>query len=413
MFQKIRQQLLLFYLVTLASILGIFAIAVRIILIHSLSQQTLEKLNTLAQGATASLESEDGKIQIKSDFNTQDLIAHEQGLEWFDIQGKTINIQGKDILTLPLNLKNKVQIQVGKHRIEGVNLSVINSDNGQLIGYVRASQSLREFDENIHKLDLGIAGGIILALVLSGVGGVILTSVAMQPIEESFQRLKQFTADASHELRSPLMAIKSNAAVALKYSEGMRLTDGEKFNAIANAANQMTRLTEDLLFLARNNQMLTLEYQTVNLREILINLVNLHQTQAQAKQINLQTDITESLDILGDTVQITRLFANLIDNALQYTPVGGIVEIQSKQTGTYLYINVKDTGIGIAPEHLKHVFERFWRADQARSYRDGGSGLGLAIAQSIAQNHGGLITVTSQLGVGSCFTVRLPIHQRS
>ncbi len=139
--------------------------------------------------------------------------------------------------------------------------------------------------------------------------------------------------------------------------------------------------------------------------------MQLDQSQAQTKQINLKADIKESLYLLGDAVQITRLFANLIDNALQYTPVGGSVEVQARHTGANLYVNVKDTGIGIAPEHLKQVFERLWRADQARSYRDGGSGLGLAIAQSIAQNHGGLISVTSQIGVGSCFTVRLAADQ--
>ena len=87
------------------------------------------------------------------------------------------------------------------------------------------------------------------------------------------------------------------------------------------------------------------------------------------------------------------------------------MEVQARHTGADLYVNVKDTGIGIAPEHLKQVFERLWRADQARSYRDGGSGLGLAIAQSIAHKHGGLISVTSEIGVGSCFTVRLPTDQ--
>ncbi|MBR8840130.1 MAG: HAMP domain-containing histidine kinase [Stigonema ocellatum SAG 48.90 = DSM 106950] len=411
MFEKIRYQLLLYYLAILVSILGTFTVAVRVVFTQSLKKQTVEKLTALGQGAAANVEVEKGKIQVTSDLYSKTLIDGDHALEWFDIQGNVIAKQGKYILKLPLPGKDKVQIQTGKKRVEGVTLPVINSENGQVVGYVRASQSLEEFDENINKLDLGLGGGIVLALVLSSVGGVILTSKAMQPIEESFQRLKQFTADASHELRSPLMAIKSNAAVALKYAEGMRESDAKKFQAIASATNQMTSLTEDLLLLARADQILTPKRDTVNLTEILNNLVQLDQSQAQTKQINLKADLKGSLYLLGDTVQITRLFANLIDNALQYTSVGGSVEVQARQTGAYLYINVKDTGIGIAPEHLQQVFERFWRADQARSYRDGGSGLGLAIAQSIVHNHGGLITVTSQMGVGSCFTVRLPADQ--
>ncbi len=112
--------------------------------------------------------------------------------------------------------------------------------------------------------------------------------------------------------------------------------------------------------------------------------------------------------LLGNPIQLTRLFSNFIENALQYTSVAGKVEILTNRVGSYIFISVKDTGIGIAPEDLESIFARFWRADRSRSYSAGGSGLGLAIAQAIAQKHGGAIAVTSQLGVGSCFTVRLP-----
>ncbi len=108
----------------------------------------------------------------------------------------------------------------------------------------------------------------------------------MQPIESSFQRLKQFTADASHELRSPLMVIKSNASVALKYPKEMRATDAEKFQAIASATNQMTRLTEDLLFLARTDKIPSRDGANVNLTSILSDLVQLYQPQAEAKRIH-------------------------------------------------------------------------------------------------------------------------------
>ena len=133
-----------------------------------------------------------------------------------------------------------------------------------------------------------------MALILSSVGGFWLTRQAVQPIEESFQRLTQFTADASHELRSPLMAIKSNAAVALKYSDGMRPTDAEKFAAIASATNQMTHLTEDLLLLARTDKAAVANRQPVNLAEVLEQLVEQYQPQAQAKQIHLTVQIVQS-----------------------------------------------------------------------------------------------------------------------
>lgn len=271
---------------------------------------------------------------------------------------------------------------------------------------MRASQSLEDFDETLQKLDLGLGGGIIVALLFSSAGGVILTRQAMQPIEESFQRLKQFTADASHELRSPLMAVKSNTAVALKYPEGMRDTDAEKFQAIASATNQMTRLTEDLLFLARTDSLPTYSKEIMDLTLILQNLIQLYQPHAEAKNISLNSQLTENIHLLGDSVQLTRLFTNLIQNAINYTLPEGVINVTASCVGSYVIVKVQDTGIGIAPEQLAKTFERFWRADSSRSYW-GGSGLGLAIAQAIAQYHDGLITVTSQLGVGSCFTVRL------
>ncbi len=407
MFQKLQYRLLSSYLVVLASILGVFAVAVRLVFAHSLSQQVTDKLTVLGQSVAASAEFKRGKLEVGDDFSAKSLLDREHAIQWFDTHGHLITQQGKAILSLPFSADRAVQFQAGKPRIQAVTLPILGSDNQRLIGYVRASQSLGEFDATLQKLDLGLAGGILMSLVLSGIGGVLLTRQAMQPIEESFERLKQFTADASHELRSPLMAIKSNVSVALKYPEGMRLTDIEKFEAIASATNQMTRLTEDLLFLARTDRVFSRDWDTIELTAILNNLVQRYQPQAEVKQIQLKLQSTTPLYLLGESVQLTRLFTNLIENALHYTPAKGTVEIETDCIGSHLYVKVQDTGVGIAPEHLEHVFERFWRAERSRSYWNGGSGLGLAIARTITQNHSGSITVTSRLGVGSCFTVRL------
>jgi signal transduction histidine kinase len=237
----------------------------------------------------------------------------------------------------------------------------------------------------------------------------------MQPIEASFLRLKQFTADASHELRSPLMAISTNAEVALTYPEGMRASDEEKFQAIASATEQMSKLTEDLLLLARTDKVADFEFQRIDLTALLTDLVNLYNPQARAKQIELKAEIESNLWIIGDETKLVRAFTNLIQNALQYTPMKGKVNLtanRGERTASLrereIEVIVADTGIGIAPEHLNLVFERLWRADRSRSYYEGGSGLGLAITRAIIDNHRGTITVTSQPHVGSCFVVRLP-----
>ena len=240
-------------------------------------------------------------------------------------------------------------------------------------------------------------------------GSLWLTRQAMQPIEQSFHRLQRFTSDAAHELRSPLAAIKTNAAVALKYPEGIRETDAEKFEAIKSAATQLTALTESLLTLARTDRPTQANPEIIDLAELFERLIQLYHPQFDASELQLKAQINGDLYVKGDRIQLTRLFTNLLDNARRYTPSGGTVEVSLKPDEEFVTIRVEDTGVGIAPDHLEHIFERFWQVDQARSYQVGGFGLGLAIAQNIARNHGGAIEVTSELGKGSCFAVRLPL----
>ncbi|MBF2076225.1 MAG: HAMP domain-containing histidine kinase [Synechococcales cyanobacterium C42_A2020_086] len=405
MFRTIQHRLLLSYLVVLTIILGSFALVVRVTFARSLHQELTDKLMILAQAAATDLEAEDGRLRVESD---EVPATPTQALQWFDVQGASVSQQGNYVVTLPLDPGQPVQTQTSPHPIQAVTIPIYAEDGGTLIGYVRASESLEDLHGDLRRLDWGLAGGVILALSLSGVGGIWLTRQAMQPIEDSFRRLQQFTADASHELRSPLMAIESNAAVALKYPEGLRETHIKKFRAIASATAQMTALTEDLLMLARTDQTPTINQDIIDLKTILENLFQLYTPHADAKQIRLKLQSSDRLEVRGDAVQLTRLLTNLIDNALRYTREKGTVNIEGIRERNVVLIHVQDAGIGIDSEQLKHIFDRFWRADQARSYSSGGFGLGLAIAQGIAQRHGGSITVSSQPGVGSCFTVRLP-----
>jgi len=407
-FQTIRRRLLVSYLLVLGTTLVGFAVAVRILFAYSLKHELTARLITLGQGASSSLELEQEQLKFKNDFPMQTLLEQNQSLEWFDHQGHSIAQQGRYILNLPFVGKNAIQTQSGNPRIQGITLPVTNNDNGQLIGYVRASQSLEEYDEALRHLDWGMLGGIAIALGLSGTGGILLTRQAMQPIERNFSQLKQFTADASHELRSPLMAIASNAQVALRYPDGIRPGDAEKFTIIVSTVKQLTRLTEDLLLLARTGSQPLGTYTIVRLDAVLTELMQLYQSQAAAKTITLKYTATTSLWTRGDETQLRRLFTNLIDNALNYTPAGGQVEVHSRLLDSQIHVAVEDTGIGIAPEQIHQVFDRFWRAESSRNYQSGGSGLGLAIAQAIAQQHQGSISVSSELGKGACFSVRLP-----
>jgi two-component system, OmpR family, manganese sensing sensor histidine kinase len=408
-FETLRYRLLLSYLAVLAAILLVFALAVRVVFIKSLTQNQTQELMLLAKAAATTADFSGGQIALGDAFAASKLIARNEALQWFNGRGQLIGQSGQETVSMPLDFNQPVQIESrpGRHgnHVLAVTLLLVDQPTGQIAGFVRASQSLELINASIYRLDLGLGTGIAIALVCSSVGGVWLTRQSMKPIEQSFERLRQFTADASHELRSPLMAIKSNVQVALKYPEGMRPGDLEKLTAIASATQQMTQLTEDLLFLARTDRLPQHQKESVDLAQLLGNLIQLYEPQAQAKQLHLSGQFEEGLYLLGDRTQLQRLFTNLIVNALQYTPAAGKVQIQAERNTKQIVVMVKDTGVGIDAQQLPKVFDRFWRADQSRSYWENGSGLGLAIAQAIAQNHGGQISVTSEVGQGSCFTV--------
>ena len=407
MFQKTRLQLTFAYVGVLTVILTVFTVAVRLTFTRSLNQQLTIRLENLATAAIFNMDLEDGELDIDDD---EILVRKEQAIEWFDLQGKLVAQQGEYRLNLPLKIKPSLQNYSHPHSIRSITEPVNELETEETIGYVRVSESLTELHNTLRRLDYGLGSGVAIALLLSAIGGIWLTRRAMQPIESSFERLKQFTADASHELRSPLMAIKTNVDVALKYPDGMRSTDAEKFEAISSATNQMTRLTENLLLLARTNRVNTLQKELVDISTILSALMKLYESQARERGMIWQEQIEKDLCLWGDEALLTQLFTNLLQNALYYTPTGGSVIIEaSKANSKFIVIKVRDTGIGIAPEHLNQIFERFWRVDKSRSYQTGKSGLGLAIAREIVRVHKGTIFVESQLGIGSCFTVRFPI----
>lgn len=387
------------------------AFAVRWVFVRNLKNQLNNRLIAIGQAASASAEFDKGYLESEAKFSPEQLKAAEQTFQWFDSQGNLLEQQGdrQYISTLPFEADPTAQTQTDKIRLQLVTLPIFERDSRQLIGYIRVSQSLEEVDETIAKLDMGLTAGALVAVFLSSLGSGWLNLMAMQPIEKSFERLRQFTADASHELRSPLMAISTNTELALTYSEGMRASDGEKFQAIAMAVEQMSQLTEDLLLLTRSDEASSFEFERINLTSLLTELVSLYKSQAQTKQIELKAEIGNDLWLTGDKAKLARAFTNLIQNAIQYTPAGGEVAVTGNRIGRELLVNIEDTGIGIKSEHLDKVFDRLWRADRSRSYYAGGSGLGLAITEAIIHNHQGTITVTSQVNIGSCFTVCLPM----
>jgi two-component system OmpR family sensor kinase len=228
-------------------------------------------------------------------------------------------------------------------------------------------------------------------------------------LDRSFASMRRFVADASHELRTPLSIIGGEADVAL--AAGRTAAEyRESIVIMQDEARRLSRLVDDLLNLARADAETTrLQVEPFYLDDLLTECCRSVQGLAAAKDLALECHCREDVTFSGDQELLRRLVLNLLDNAIRYTPGGGRVSVQLETCEGSLRIAVCDTGIGIPPEAAPHVFERFYRADQARSREQGGFGLGLSIVKWIAESHNGTVELSSQPGVGSTFTVLL--HQ--
>jgi heavy metal sensor kinase len=229
-------------------------------------------------------------------------------------------------------------------------------------------------------------------------------------LEAAFKKITQFTADASHELRTPVAVMRTRAELSLRKA---RSAD-EYRDVIAEVLAELEKtsgLIEQLMFLARaDSGAETLHFTATNVAEVLREACHQGVALAEAKQIAFQEQIpTGSMWIQGDATSLRRLFLILIDNAVKYTPGGGQVEVSLQRNGHYAIAEVRDTGIGISDADLPNVFERFYRADKARTRELGGVGLGLSIGRWITEVHAGTVEVRSSPGRGSTFQIRLPL----
>jgi len=229
-------------------------------------------------------------------------------------------------------------------------------------------------------------------------------------IEASFKSIRQFTADASHELRAPMTLIQAAADFSLRRDRSKEELR-EAIERILKESKRTTALVDDLLLIARSDSdPHAFERHPLDLSELLDEIASQAKPLAGARNIEIESNLQHPVAIAGDELAVRRLFMALVDNAIKYT-AKGTVSIELHVEDVQAVVTVRDTGIGIGKDDLPRVFDRFWRADKVRSRDEGGTGLGLAIARGITERHGGTIRVDSELGKGSTFTVRLPLAQ--
>jgi len=230
-------------------------------------------------------------------------------------------------------------------------------------------------------------------------------------LEATFNRQRRFVSDASHELRTPVAVIRSKTDLALQQPG-----DEREYLAVLREINceseRLGRLIGDLLVLARGDEGKTrFEFGPVALHQVAEAVAANAEALALERGVHVQVEIEQPVTVQGDEARLIQVIMNLLDNAIRYTNAGGSVTVRVARTQAEAHLTVRDTGIGIAPEHLPHIFERFYRVDAARSFNaSGNNGLGLAIADWIVRAHHGSLSVQSQLGQGSTFLVSLPLQ---
>ena len=285
--------------------------------------------------------------------------------------------------------------------------------------YLLLSRNARQLDEITHELT-AITDGRSLHRRLgpgedTGDFGNLLTTLnaMIGRLDSSFSGLRRFTADASHELKTPLAVLRADVERAMSD----RSTQSERMIALEEALHEITRMTdlvESLLTLARADEgRFDLHREPVALEPLVQEVFETALILGEAAGVTVNLPFTADVTVMGDRTRLRQLFLNLVTNAIKYTPAGGKVELGLGQHPDNVTFAVRDTGIGIAAADVDHIFERFWRADRVRSRLSerGGFGLGLAISQWIAQAHGGTLTAASRLGRGTLFTVTLPLPE--
>jgi OmpR-family two-component system manganese-sensing sensor histidine kinase len=453
MFQATRRRLALWYTIVTAILLLLFATGVYLYVRSTLIERIDDTLKHVIEVVNRSLVIQPlpgiqrgYRVNVEASFhNNAEAVEDDHiDLEWFNPRGDLLWSTFAEPPDIPLHPnRNGETVHLPPYHLLRQVTQRVEIEH-YLLGYLRVSHPWFEVTKPIRQLILDLFIGISLMII--GVAGIgwLLSGIAIQPVKDSYQSLKQFTADASHELRNPIATIQTNVQMMLTYSNGETQLQQRQLKVIERLTQRLGNLVNDLLFLARSDSgIIQPNYQEVPLDALLIEVIEEQRIIAEQKGIFLSLHLidpdqdflsksaTEEIFTLqGDWDQLARLFTNLISNALEHSfpssdrkaanTQEAAIEVELKaikrERNSYLQVKVKDNGIGIAESALPHLFARFYRLDPSRTHSQKpsdspstGSGLGLAIAFAIVTNHQGQIEVESLLNQGTIFTVILPV----
>jgi two-component system, OmpR family, sensor kinase len=455
---SIRLRLTLLY----SGILAFTLIALGVILMVSVSQVNLNTLeNTLREDAGRLIYARDFDLD-RPGYDPRRIAMPDTYLQTRTSAGQIVARSTNlgdfqlpiDLTRLAANGQGWIDIATTENgRLFVFNLPVVV--RGQLIGVVQLARSLAEQDESLETLRNTLIIGSLFVVALAFIVGWVLSGTALRPIqritdtarvigaqhdfdrrvdyhgppdevgqlamtfngmlnelqgahrqtEQSLQAQRRFVADASHELRTPLTTIRGNLGLLQRQPPITEEDERAVLGDMVDETNRLIRLTNNLLTLARSDAGRALRCMPVPIGPLVDDVCR--QARLLGEQCTIGCEEVPDMNVLGDQDAIKQVLLILLDNALKYTPAGGTITIGAECADRVAALRIHDTGPGIAPDDLPHIFERFYRSDESRT--GSGAGLGLAIAQELIEAQHGEITVESEPGKGSTFAVTLPL----
>lgn len=420
MFHRSRRNLARWFTLSMGSILVTFASAVYCIEVQdqlkSFDEALIDKVRVMA--ASVEYRYQRGQWHLNLNHvpllgsNSLPLDSNLVYARWYNAQGQLVQFMGSFPSEELNELPGFQTVRISEESSELLRQVTFPVTHHQiLIGYLQVAISLSPVQEAIAQMRLFLSLGVPVTLGAIALTGWYLGGRAMQPIRQAYDHLQRFTSNASHELRSPLSAILSNAQVGLILPTGDGQIQRDRLTQIVETAKEMSQLVNQLLFLSRSTDFLTPELlKQFDLVEWLKNIAADYAPKVAAQELHLQTQLPEMpIIICAEPDLLRQAIANLLDNACKYTPAGGIITLRLLVPVHFAILEVADNGIGIPSTDLPHIFERFYRVDSARNPETGGFGLGLSIVEQIIKVHRGQIRVTSIIDRGTTFTLELPL----
>lgn len=306
------------------------------------------------------------------------------------------------------NLDNIEEIVVNdKYYYRMITFETTNS-NGEVI-YIQLLVNIDSEKAVLNNFLNILSIGIIVTVVCSIVASYILSKRTLKPIIESWRKQTEFVQNASHELRTPLTIIQAKQELLLQEPESKIIDKSEEIRLTLNETKRLTKLTKDLMILARADQnKIQLNKEQIDIDKYIKEIATPYIDFAGIQEKDIKLNLNYGKEVLVDVSRFHELMVILLDNSIKYTKQGDKIEIKTYSKDSKFVVEVKDTGIGISDEAKKHIFERFYREDKARSRQTGGTGLGLSIAYFIVNSHGGIIKVEDNIPKGSVFIIKLP-----